>query len=189
MGSKCFVLLLLLLFIYIYIQIINPMKKILLEFREGFGTFSNLLLNLEYVETNSFRKRSTLTNSNNVTGFNTYKGRGKMSSNVLVSLFITIVLGNVMKVFSTKNDGFVHLGRRNDSSEDSTTDGDGGRSEGTFLVDVSTADGFGRGLEAKTDIFIPAFDGFVFGVLEDPMLELVKTVVLISHGVCLQLYN
>ena len=56
-----------------------------------------------------------------------------MSSNVLVTLFVTVVLGNVVEVFTSDDNGTVHLGRDNTSSKDTATDRDLA-DEGALLV-------------------------------------------------------
>jgi len=47
-----------------------------------------------------------------------------MCCEVLVTLLVTRVLRNEVKVFSADDDGAVHLGRHNGASEDTTADGD-----------------------------------------------------------------
>lgn len=78
-----------------------------------------------------------------------------MGSQVLVTLLITIVLLDKVEVVTANNDGALHLGAHNDTSEDTSTDGDV-TSEGALLVDVSTGDGLLGSLEAKTNILVPA---------------------------------
>lgn len=77
-----------------------------------------------------------------------------MDSHVLMPLLISGVLGNVVKVFPPNNNGPGHFGRNHSASEDSTSDGDLS-GEGTFLVNVRSIDGFGRSLEAETNILVP----------------------------------
>jgi hypothetical protein len=45
-------------------------------------------------------------------------------SKVLVSLLVTGVLGDEVKVFSADDESSVHLGGNNGASQDTTTDGD-----------------------------------------------------------------
>jgi hypothetical protein len=86
---------------------------------------------------------------------NTNESRGHVSREVLVTLLITRVLGDVVKVFTTDDESALHLGGDNNTGQDTTTDGDI-TSEGALLVDVGTLDGLLGGLEAETDILVPA---------------------------------
>ena len=56
-----------------------------------------------------------------------------MSSKVLVPLLVTVVLGDVVEVFTADDDGTVHLVRDNTAGEDTATDGDE-TGERTLLV-------------------------------------------------------
>lgn len=58
-----------------------------------------------------------------VTLLNT-EGRGDVGSQVLVSLLVTRVLGDVVKVLAADDQGAVHLGRDDGSGQDAATDGD-----------------------------------------------------------------
>ena len=93
-----------------------------------------------------------------------------------MALLITVVLGDEVKVLATDDDGALHLGRDDLTSEDTTTDGDIA-GEGALLVDVVTLNGLLGGLETKTDLLVPAvvLDGLLagnLGVLEDTLLLL-----------------
>lgn len=46
-----------------------------------------------------------------------------MGGNILVTLLVTAVLGNVVEVFASDDNCTVHLGRDNTSGQDTTTDG------------------------------------------------------------------
>jgi hypothetical protein len=63
---------------------------------------------------------------------NTESGRD-VSGKVLVSLLVTVVLGDVVEVFTADDDGTVHLGRDDTAGQDTTTDGDH-TGEGALLV-------------------------------------------------------
>jgi hypothetical protein len=52
---------------------------------------------------------------------------------VLVSLLVTVVLGDVVEVFTADDDGTVHLGGDDTAGQDTTTDGDH-TGEGALLV-------------------------------------------------------
>ena len=50
-----------------------------------------------------------------------------------MTLLVSRVFGNVVKVFAANDEGSVHLGRNNGACEDTATDGDE-TGEGAFLV-------------------------------------------------------
>jgi hypothetical protein len=56
-----------------------------------------------------------------------------VGGNVLVSLLVTRVLGNEVEVLSADDDGSVHLGGNDGTSQDTATDGDE-TGEGALLV-------------------------------------------------------
>ena len=56
-----------------------------------------------------------------------------MGSEVLVSLLISGILGDVVEVFTADDESTVHLGGNNGTGQDTTTDGDL-TSEGALLV-------------------------------------------------------
>jgi hypothetical protein len=56
-----------------------------------------------------------------------------VSSEVLVALLVTVVLGDVVEVFTADDDGTVHLGGDDTAGEDTTTNGDE-TGEGALLV-------------------------------------------------------
>ena len=70
-----------------------------------------------------------------------------MSSKILVSLFVTVVFWNVVQVISSDDDGTLHLGAHDDTSQDTTTNGDVA-GEWTFFVNVSSFDSFTWSFEA-----------------------------------------
>lgn len=96
-----------------------------------------------------------------------------MSRDVLVTLFVTVVLGNVVKVITTDNEGTLHLGGGDDTGKDTTLDVDF-TDEGTLLVNVGTSLGFLGGLETITDFLEPTLVTLlgVLGVLENTSLLL-----------------
>ena len=69
-----------------------------------------------------------------------------MGWDVSVSLLISLVLSNIVEVVSSDNDGVLHLGRGNHSSDDSASDAHV-TGEGTFLVYIGSADGIIGGVE------------------------------------------
>ena len=88
----------------------------------------------EDVETDSLAKRPALANGNLITLLNTEGGRD-VRRQVLVSLLVTGVLGDVVKVFAADDDGSVHLGGDDGAGQDTATDGDE-TGEGALLVCV-----------------------------------------------------
>lgn len=77
-------------------------------------------------------QRTALADGNPVTLLNTERG-GDVSSQVLMALLVTVVLGDVVKVFTADDDGTVHLGRDDTAGKDTATDGDL-TDEGALLV-------------------------------------------------------
>lgn len=78
-----------------------------------------------------------------------------MSSQILMTLLITIVLFHIVQVVASNDDGALHLGGHYDTTENTTADGDIS-SEGTLLVNIGTTDGLLGGLEAKANVLVPA---------------------------------
>jgi hypothetical protein len=77
-------------------------------------------------------QRPALPNRDLITLLHT-KRRRDMRSQILVTLLVSRVFGDEMKVFATDDEGSVHLRRHNGSCKDTTTDGDFA-GEGAFLV-------------------------------------------------------
>lgn len=101
------------------------------------------------------------------------ESRGNVSRDVLVTLLITVILGNVMKIITTDNEGTLHLGGGNNTSKDTTLDVNL-TDEGTLLIDISTGLSFLGGLETVTDFLEPTLVTLlgVLGVLENTSLLL-----------------
>jgi hypothetical protein len=100
-----------------------------------------------------------------------------VSRQVLVTFFVTVILWDVMKIFTTNSNCSLHLCRHDRSRQDSSTDADSSRRERALFVYVSTLNSLLGGLEAKTDIAVPAFwSTLLFGsklrILENTSLEL-----------------
>lgn len=108
----------------------------------GLGSSSG---NLDDVESNGLRDWSTLTNGNDITFLDT-ESWGNVSSDVLVSLFVSVIFWNVVQVVSSDDDSSVHFGGDNSTGQDLTSDGDS-TNEWTLLVNVSTFNGGLWGLE------------------------------------------
>ncbi len=58
-----------------------------------------------------------------------------MSWYISMSLFVSVVFGDVMQVISPDDNSALHLGRDDDSLKNFASNGDS-RGEGTFFIDV-----------------------------------------------------
>lgn len=151
-----------------------------LELRELLLALARLGEDTKNVEADSLGERSALANSDLVTLINT-ESRGDVGSKVLVALLVTVVLGNVVEVFTTDDDGSVHLGGDDSASQNLTSDGHN-TGEGALVVNVVTVDSLSGGLETETNILVPTLGVLVdlsLGVLENVRL-LKRTLVLDS---------
>lgn len=119
------------------------------------GVGFTLALDLEDVEADGLGQGTAFTDSDNVTDLDTNEGGRAVSSKVLVSLLVTVVLLDVVQVFTTNDDGAFHLGGNDLTGKDTTTNGNV-TSEGALLINVGTRNGFLGGLESQTDILVPA---------------------------------
>eukprot|EP00979_Chaetoceros_neogracilis_P008294 scaffold1851_cov252-Chaetoceros_neogracile.AAC.2 len=102
------------------------------------------------IEPNSLGQRTALSDGDNITLLHS-EGRRAMDSDILVSLLKTTVLGNVVKVVPTYNNGALHLGGDDLSVEDTPADGYVS-GERTLLVYEGSLDSSIGGLNSKTDI-------------------------------------
>lgn len=136
------------------------------------------------IETDRLGKRTALSKRDNVT-FLYGESRRAMSGNVGVTLLKTTVLGDIVQVVTTDDNGSSHLG----GDDDALDDGPANRytsSEGTLLVHIVTFNG-GRGcLDPETHV-LHKTHGLVAlvanGTLasdEDGILLLVSLLVLIA---------
>jgi hypothetical protein len=73
--------------------------------------------------TYSLAEGAALADGDPVTFLNTESGRD-VGSKVLVTLLVTVVLGNVVEVFTADDDGTVHLGGDDTAGQDTATDRD-----------------------------------------------------------------
>lgn len=88
-----------------------------------------------------------------------------MGSQVAVPLLVTVVLGDVVEVVPSDDDGTVHFGGDNSPGKDTTTDRDE-TSEWTFLVDVGPLNGGLWGFETQSNVLVPSPSTF-----SDPALR------------------
>lgn len=78
-------------------------------------TFDSLLLNSDDVESHGLGEWSALTNGDNISNSGSAEAWGAVSWEVVMSLFESIVLLDIVKVISSKNDGSVHFGREDNT--------------------------------------------------------------------------
>ena len=128
-------------------------------------TLNLLLLHLQNIETNGLGEGTALSDSDNITVGDSLESRGQVGGDVLVPLLVTVVLGDVVQVITTNDNGPGHLGGDNHTPHDATTDGNI-TNPGALLVNVGALDGFPGGLESQTNILVVA-SGTATGLLGD----------------------
>jgi len=101
------------------------------------------------IETDRLAERAALSNRHDVS-FLDGKCRRAVNGDILVPLLETTVLGDVVKVIPSNDDGTLHLGAQHQTLEDTSTDRYIAR-EGAFLVNVGRFQCGGGGLDAQTD--------------------------------------
>ena len=74
------------------------------------GVLLSLDLNLDDVEADGLGQGSALADGHDVTLLDSGESGGAVSSEVLVSLLESVVLGDVMEVVAADDDGSLHLG-------------------------------------------------------------------------------
>lgn len=107
-------------------------------------------LSVDNVEADGLGEWAALTDGNDITLVET-EAWAQVSWDVLVSLFISLVLWNIVQVVTADDDATSHLVSTNDTTEDSATDTDI-TGEWALVVDVGTFDGLLRDFEAKTNV-------------------------------------
>ena len=105
-------------------------------------------------------QRSALSNGNLITLLNSESWRD-VRSQVLVSLLVTGVLGDEVKVFSADDESSVHLGGNDCAGQDTATDGDE-TSERALLV---------CGREVSTVLFVVRANCMKFPSLRIPSIQ------------------
>jgi hypothetical protein len=88
----------------------------------------------EHVEMDCLGQWTALSNEDDVTFFY-WESRGNMGRDISMSLFVSVVFGDVVQVISPDHNGALHLGWDDDSLQNFAPNGDS-RGEGTFLIDV-----------------------------------------------------
>lgn len=100
-----------------------------------------------------------------------------MDWNVSVSLFVSVVLWNVVKIISSDDNGSLHFSGDADTLENFSSDGYVA-GEWAFLINIGWFDGLFGGSESKSDVFkiSNSWGGFFseefFSVQEDVFLFL-----------------
>lgn len=72
-----------------------------------------------------------------------------------MSLFVSVIFWNVVQVFSSDDDGSVHLGGDDNTGENLTSDRNG-TNEWTLLVNVVTFNSRLWSLETQTNFLVPS---------------------------------
>jgi len=140
-----------------------------------------------HVEPDSFGKRTAFAHGNNIP-FLDGKGRRTVDGNVLVTLFETTVLGNVMKVITSDDNGTLHFGTEDQTLQNTSTNGNVS-GKGTLLVDVIGFNGGGRCFNSQTDTagethrFLTLVADSTLASDKDGILRLVRFFVLIALDV------
>lgn len=108
---------------------------------------------LNHVELHGLSKGSALANGNNITLRHVGEGGRAVDRDVVVSLGKTSVLGDILQIISTNNNGSLHLGGDDQTLQDAATDGHIA-GEGALLVNIGAIDGLLGGLETQTNVLV-----------------------------------
>ena len=149
-----------------------------------------LFLNSEGVVSNGLGDWSALSNGEDISDSNSLESWGKMGRKVVMSLLESVIFLDVMEIISSQDDGSSHLGGKDDTFTDSSSDGNV-RGEWAFLVNVSTLHGGSWGFETESNLFVISwslvglFGKDFFRVVENSNLLLIGFFVLeVSHVFC-----
>lgn len=96
-----------------------------------------------------------------------------------MTLLVTVVLGEEVKVITTEDDSALHLVGLDNTLEDTTADRDVG-GERALLVNVVTNNSLLGGLEAKTDRLVVTERTVLLGSLEEGVLVKINTSLLLE---------
>ena len=97
------------------------------------------------IKMNSLGKRSALSNNNNITFFN-WESRWTVDWNISMSLFISVVFGNVMEIVTSDDNSSLHFSWNYYSFQDLSSDRDI-RCKRAFFINVFGFYSFFRSLE------------------------------------------
>jgi hypothetical protein len=87
--------------------------------------------------------------------FSNTETRGNMSGESGVSLLISVVLSNVVKIISSNNKSVLHLSSTNNTLKD-TASNRNIRGKRALLINITAFNSILRGLVAKTDALVPS---------------------------------
>ena len=149
-----------------------------------------LFLDSENVVSNGLGDWSALSDGEDISDSNSLESWGKMGRKVVMSLLESVIFLDIMEVISSQDDSSSHLGGKDDTFTDSSSDRNV-RSEWAFLVNVLTLHGVSWGFETESNLFVISV-GFVsllgedfFRVIENSKLLLKGSFVLeVSHVFC-----
>lgn len=130
---------------------------------------------LEHIEADGLAEGSALADDHDITLLDGESGRD-VDGDVHVPLFVAVVLGDVVEVVPTHNDGSLHLGGDDYGLENTAANADLA-GERALLVDVVAFDGFLGRLEAEADALEVAAASFA--LLGDQLLAVQEDVVLL----------
>ena len=134
---------------------------------------------LEDVEVDGLSEGSALTDNGDVSDLDVVEGRGAVGNEVAVALLVPVVLGDVVKVVTSDDNGPLHFGADDDSLEDLSSDVDVA-GEGAFLIDIVALDGLLGGLEVETNVLVVPSSGR--GLLSQQLLAVQEDSVLLLEG-------
>lgn len=109
-------------------------------------TLNSFLFNTNHVETNSLWERSALSDSDNISNTSTGESWWQMSWEVVMTFLESVVLLNVVKIISAKDNSTSHLIGKYDTFENTSTNSNI-RGERAFVINVWCCDGSLRSLE------------------------------------------
>ena len=99
-----------------------------------------LFLDSKGVVSNSLGDWSALSDGKDISNSDSLESWGKMSGKIVMSLLESVILLDVMEVISSQDDGVSHLGGKDDTFTDSSSDRNV-RGEWAFLVNILSLHG------------------------------------------------
>lgn len=110
---------------------------------------------LDHVELDRLGEGAALAHGHDVALSHVLEAGGAVSSELVVALLESSVLGDILEVVTANDDGALHLVGHDDALQDAAADGDVA-GEGALLVHVGALDGGLGGLEAQADGLVVA---------------------------------
>lgn len=114
------------------------------------------------IELDRLGQGTALSNSDNITLLDR-EARTAVGVNILVTLLITLVLGDVVEVVPANDNCTLHLGGDDKALDNLTTNGNVS-GEGALLVNVVALNGCIGGFDSKPDVFDPSHGLHLFSV-------------------------